>query len=64
MNQTALAINRVADKRHAKLCETMTEAQAAGRVVRYLNSMARIHKASPGLVAFIEALKYAYSINI
>lgn len=64
MNQTMLAIERVADKRHARLCAEMPERQAAKLIVRYLESMQRVHKELPRLVEFIGALKSGYSATV
>lgn len=55
------AIERVADKRHARMCAAMPEPEAAALITKYLDHMLNRYKDTPRLVQWIKALKSGYT---
>lgn len=64
MNETHAAIERVADKRHARMCQVMPEQDAALHTVDWLVRMERARIDNPSDVHFIRALKAGYAAKL
>lgn len=62
--EIALAIERVADKRHAALCRNMPEDQAAACVVRYIESMQTKYKDWPVVTSHIKHVRAGYAAQV
>lgn len=62
--EIALAIERVADKRHAALCLNRPEAEAAACVVCYIESMQAKYKDWPVVISHIKHVKAGYLASV
>lgn len=62
--QIVTAIERVADKRHARLCAKMQESDAAGHVVAYLQRMETIYKDCPSIKHYVSNIKAGYQAGL
>ena len=55
------AIERVADKRHARMCQFMPEHEAAARVLMYLGHLEVKYKHWPRVMHWLRQLRVGYS---
>ena len=64
MDEIKQAIERVADKRHERLMNSMAEKEASATVCLWLEHMRRRWKDNRSLVHFIDALIEGYSLTL